>query len=221
MFLKKNLYQTKDIILKESYYRILPFRVWNHLFLCERYQHVPGICMYCTKLYIQNKKISDFINKDLRLSTVDFPPEITFLCEKDIFLFAYTNAYSRKIDLFGTNLVSLYYESVSSPFLLWKYYLDILCRIVFNYNSKHILAVILSGIMLDCRKFTVCSIENCANLKKEKVRVIFYREIAHFCKTLAEVSCQNVDPLFIIDAFNNYKRGIVLFSCYLEINKDE
>lgn len=88
MFLKKNLYQTKDIILKESYYRILPFRVWNHLFLCERYQHVPGICMYCTKLYIQNKKISDFINKDLRLSTVDFPPEITFYVEK-IYLYSH------------------------------------------------------------------------------------------------------------------------------------
>ena len=87
----------KDIIMNELFYKILPFRVWNHLFLCERSQHVLDMCLYCTKLYVPNKKISDYINKNLHLLTFEFPPEINIgvLSGNSIFLLAHTNAYSR------------------------------------------------------------------------------------------------------------------------------
>ena len=43
----EDLYHMKDIMNK-LYYKILPFRVLNHLFLCERSQHAIDICLYCT-----------------------------------------------------------------------------------------------------------------------------------------------------------------------------
>ena len=93
----EDLYSMKDIIMNELFYKILPFLVWNHLFLGERSQYVLDMCLYCTKLYVPNKKISNYINKNLHLLTFEFPPEITrgVLSGNSIFLLAHTNAYSR------------------------------------------------------------------------------------------------------------------------------
>ena len=104
--------------------------------------------------------------------------------------------------------------------LLWKFYLDILCRIVFDFGNSHILSVLHSGVKLDCRKFTVCTEKNCTNITKDRVTAIYYREIVTFCIRTAEVSCQNVNSLFIIDAFKNYKSGVDFFSCYLVIHEE-
>ena len=61
----ENLHQAKYVIMNRLYYSVLPFHVWNHLFLCERSQHLSNMCEYCTKLYIKNKIISDHINDKL------------------------------------------------------------------------------------------------------------------------------------------------------------
>lgn len=58
-----DLYRMKNIIMNELHYKTLSFRVWNHLFLCERAQHVIDMCLYCTKLYVFNKKISDYLHQ--------------------------------------------------------------------------------------------------------------------------------------------------------------
>ena len=49
--------------------------------------------------------------------------------------------------MFGINFVSLYYESISSPFLIWRAYLDMLCEVVFNVSHRFILPLITSGMM--------------------------------------------------------------------------
>ena len=36
---ENNLYLAKSVIMNKLFYSILPFRVWNRLFLCERCQH--------------------------------------------------------------------------------------------------------------------------------------------------------------------------------------
>ena len=46
-------------------FSVLPFRVWNHMFLCERSQYCIDMYIYCTKFCVSNKKISDHINKNL------------------------------------------------------------------------------------------------------------------------------------------------------------
>ena len=46
-------------------YSILPFRVWNHLFMCNRSQHKSNMCKLCTKIYIKKKKLSGSMNEKL------------------------------------------------------------------------------------------------------------------------------------------------------------
>ena len=40
---ENNLCLAKSVIMNELFYSILPFRVWNHLFLCER-SNIPHGC---------------------------------------------------------------------------------------------------------------------------------------------------------------------------------
>ena len=60
-----------------------------------------------------------------------FPVQISheIIAEKKNCLFAHTNLISSRGDPFGLNFGGFYYESVTSPFLFWKTYLDILSRI--------------------------------------------------------------------------------------------
>ena len=217
---KDKLESVRDMT-KEIYYSFPPFCIWNHVFLCERSQYVKDMCLDCTKLYIQNKKISNFINDELCLNVSEFPYEITrgIVSANKIYLFAHTNAYCRKNDPFGTNLGSLYYESINSTFLLWKFYLDILSRVVFNQTNKHVLLMLLSDNETDCRNFTVCNEKNCSGMTKVRIKTIFYKVLVSFCKRLCELFCSDIDPFFITYGFENYKRGVDFFSPYLEIER--
>ena len=60
-----NLTLAKNVTFDKLFYSILLFRVWNHLFLCNRSQHELNMCKYCTKICIKHRKISDHINKNL------------------------------------------------------------------------------------------------------------------------------------------------------------
>ena len=115
------------------------------------------------------------------------------------------------------NFGTLCYESINSPFLLGKFYLDIFCRIVFNVSQRFILPLILKSINADYRKNTVCTSSNCLYLKINKVKVIFFRELVNLCRKLRGLSYLGVNPYFIIDAFETYERGEDFFSQYLEI----
>ena len=190
---------------------------------------------YCTKLYIKNKKISDHINNNLFIHMNEFPTQLKegiWLTQK-INLFIHSNIAAKndlfglkfditlKNDLFELNFGSLYHESINSPFLLWKAYLDILCKIVFNVLYRFIFPLIVSGIGVNCRNVTVSSSTSCSSLKIIKARVIFFRELVVFCKKLSEISCDNFDPSFTIDDFKKYKNGEDYFSKYLDIKRNE
>ena len=60
-------------------FSVLPFRVWNHMFLCERSQYCIDMYIYCTKFCVSNKKISDHINKNLYV-----PIQQSCLLEKEL-----------------------------------------------------------------------------------------------------------------------------------------
>ena len=50
---------------------------------------------------------------------------------------------------------SLYYESISSPFHLWKMYSDTICRIAFNVSEKFLLPIFISSVKGNCRDVPV------------------------------------------------------------------
>ena len=74
-----------------------------------------------------------------------------------------------------TNFGILFYESMNSPFMIWKLYLDILCQVVFNVSDKFVLPVILPGVTGDCRRYTTCTSKNYSNMKMNKIKAIFFR----------------------------------------------
>ena len=154
------------------------------------------------------------------MNIIDFLCELTrIVCANKIYIFAHTNAYSRKNDPFGRNLGSLYYESVNSPFLLWKLYFDVLCRIIFNQTDRHILPILLPDPKIDCRKFTACNEQNCSGLKINKIKAIFYSGLVSFYRRLCELSCSSFNAPFVIYPFQNYKKRVDFFSSYLEIER--
>ena len=73
---EKKLFLAKDVLMDRLYYSVLPFRVWNYLFLCERLNSTSKICGYCTKLCIKNKKISVHINNNLFVHINEFPNQL-------------------------------------------------------------------------------------------------------------------------------------------------
>ena len=131
------MFWVSDVLMDWLYYSVLPFCVWTHLFLCERSQYMTNMCRFCTKWYIKNKTISDHINDKLFVEINQFPIRLSpgVVAARRINLFVHTNIAAIN-DLFGLNFGSLYCESISSSFLLWKGYLDILCRIVLNVSQR-------------------------------------------------------------------------------------
>ena len=59
----ENLHATKKIIYNKLYFSFLPFRVWDHMFLSCRSQYESNMSMFCTKVYLRNKKICDAVEK--------------------------------------------------------------------------------------------------------------------------------------------------------------
>ena len=142
------------------------------------------MCNFCRKSYVSNKKISDPINKTLFEPIEEFHPSIRegiVLAEK-IYIFAHTNVFLDKDDPFGrsANFGSLYYESISSPFLLWKMDLGTICRIAFNVSEKFLLPIFTSNAGDNCRTATACTKENCSGLKREVIKTFFYKRLVEF-----------------------------------------
>ena len=53
--------RVKKIIYGKMHFSLLPFRVWNHVFHCCRFHYERNMCLFCTKLYLRNKKICKLI----------------------------------------------------------------------------------------------------------------------------------------------------------------
>ena len=193
--------------------------------MCERSQYYIDMCNFCTKSYVLNKKISDHISKTLFVPIEEFHPSIReriVLAEK-IYMFAHT-VFVDKDDPFGrsANFGSLYYESISSPFPLWKMYLDSICRIAFNVSEKFLLLIFISIVWDNRRTATACTKENCSGLKRKVIKTFFYKRLVEFCLSISNDSCKSVNHSFIHDVYIEHIRKIeLLFSCFLDIDRNE
>ena len=190
--------KVRKIIEQKLYNAILPFCVWNHLFLCVGSQYESNMCLFCTKIYLRNKKLSRLINKNLTLDVLKhFPSQLSYgiISGGCVNLFVHSSVIDRqKVFDESANFGTLFYEVINSPFMLLKFYLHILAGIIFNCSYKYILPALLSGFKDDCRKHIVCTASTCFGLNALK-----------FSKELAEHSCMCVNSYYIIDVFNNYK----------------
>ena len=76
---EETFFQIKNFFLNEIYYQIPLFGIWNHLFMCKRSQFYVDMCRSCmntcrncVKLYVLNKRVSDYIAKNLYVETYFF-----------------------------------------------------------------------------------------------------------------------------------------------------
>ena len=68
---------------------------------------------------------------------------------------------------------------------------------------------------------TACTSENCQGLKSKAIKAAFYKMLVEFSLYLVRSSCKNVNPNFICDVYNSYKRSRDFFSCFLEFDRNE
>ena len=143
------------------YYSVLPFRVWSHFWSCCRSQYEPTICQCCTKLLIKNKKVDKEIRKRLTIDSRKNMPSVLYygVISNDLLsLLVHINCgRDRQRSCSENNFGVLYYEVISSPFVLWKFYLDVSGRIVLNQCGKFVLPALFANIdENECRNSTAC-----------------------------------------------------------------
>ena len=157
--INENLFlQSKDVILNNLLFDILPFWVWKHLWYCSRSYYCSSMCLSCTRVCIDYGSASDYINNKLDVPIELFPRllrEGIVLMNKIYFFVHFHGVLGiKRINNFGM----LYYESVSSPFFFYKTNLEILRRIVYNFVEKKILPLLISNGFSAYRNKTVCGL---------------------------------------------------------------
>ena len=151
--------RVKDVILKNLLFDILPFRVWNHMWYCSRSYYCSSMFLYCTRVCINHRGVSDLVNNKLYVPAElfsQFIREDIVLMGKICFSVHFHGTFSGKRKKIENNFGALYYERICSPFLLSKTYLEILCRIVDNFVDKKILSMFVNNDFSVCRNKTVC-----------------------------------------------------------------
>lgn len=111
----------------------LPFRIF--------YFH--NKCTFCTRFHVRERPLSGFANKKMVLSSSFFPGAFTEIIslENDVPLFVHYHhiIYSSRDKNFENNYGNfgvIYYESVNSSFMVYKFYLEMICRVIFNNVIK-------------------------------------------------------------------------------------
>ena len=119
------------------------------VFRC-RSQFKSNMCLFCTKIYLKNKSLSDSIEKNVTIDILDFfPVHLSYgiISGGHVHLFVHSAVMDRQARLpYNSNFRTLFYEVISSLFMLLKFYLDILARIVYNYCDKHIMTTLISDL---------------------------------------------------------------------------
>ena len=126
-------------------FETLPFPVYSHMFNYNRGFYVFNKCTFCTRFHVRERALSDFLNQKLVLLPDFFPKAITedIVLENAVFLFVHCHEiiYSSRDrnfeDNFG-NFGVLYYDCINNAFMLYKFYQEVLCRIIFNNVTKKI-----------------------------------------------------------------------------------
>ena len=203
----------------EILFDMLPFRIFHHLFYCNRGFYVCNKFVYCARFQVRDKYISSYLNDKFSYTKNYFPDfKDHFLLQKiSLFIHYYGIIYSSRDKNFENNYGNfgvLYYEEVDRVFLLYKLYLEIFARVVFNNALKKLLPIFLREI--DSKKFACRRKQSyCQNnlLCKGSFRkmvtfdfIKFTAVFVHHCIGFNNDSA-NIDAFTYI--FDNYKKGIV------------
>lgn len=182
-------------VFDRMFYSVMTFRVWSHFRFCSRSQRNINICQCCTKLQITDSKIVNYINKKLIIdvcklfpsalrSTVVYAPQVPMFFNVRFGLDK-QRPHSQKI--YGV----LHYEEVSSSFVLFKTYLDIIGRIIFNYCDKYLIPNLFEKFI----RLKSLSYNNKKHfsVKKKKLKQNLYLSATKFIKRLVVSTCETAN----------------------------
>ena len=112
--------------------------------------------------HVRDKVLSHTLNHKMTLPVLFFPKELLsddIFVADDVSLFVHYHSimYSaHDNDFENGNFAVVYYKSVNSVFMLYKFYLKVLCRVIFNNIFKKVLTIILKdfnqNMSSSCRK---------------------------------------------------------------------
>ena len=149
----------KKKIMNELIFEILPFRIFHHLFYCNRGFYMNNKCVFRTRFHVRERLFSDFLNQKLKFSKSYFPCNFVhdvFLNQISLFIhyhgIIYANTDKDFENIYG-NFGVLYYEEVGRPFLLYKFYLEILCRVIFNKFFTKVMPIMFNDFDLNVKKY--------------------------------------------------------------------
>ena len=131
------------------------------MWCCYRSQFDPNICHFCTKLQIKDKKINTFITKKLNIDSRSlFPVDIFYTAtrNRDVPFFAHVNFGPDKQRPYSKhNYGAFHYEVINSPFMILKFYLDVLGIIILNRCDEYLLPELFENEdKKECRNHTIC-----------------------------------------------------------------
>ena len=140
-----------------------------------------------------------------------------------ISLFVYVDFGSgRQRPYSENNYGVLYYETINSPFMVFKAYLDVLEKIVLNKCDKYLVPALLSNEnSRECRWSTVCSHSTSFSMKKRSIRRKSLFFAVKLIKLLAVQSCQVVNPIFISECYKTYNFWEHYHNPYLSIDRPD
>ena len=150
--------------------------------------------------------LSDFLNQKLVLPPDLFPSAITenITLENAVFLFVHyygiiCSCRDRNFDNNYGNFGVLYYECTSSSLMLDKFYLEVLCRIIFNSVTNKILPKLLfdydANNFQNCQQRTICNKKLCPPVEIRKITSTGIKETAYFCLHILKLNqpCININ----------------------------
>lgn len=210
--LPKTAIDSIDNEVQRMFYGVLPNRVWFHFCFCSRSQLDLNTCQYCTMLPVRNAKINKYVNDKLNIDTRLFPILLrsSVLYVSEVHSFIHTNfGKDRQRPYSEDNSGTFYYEGVTSPFILFKSYLDIIGRLIFNFCDKNLLSVLFKD-----RRFCRSRIK-AVNKIKENVFLFACKLI----KRLVVSMCQSVNPNAAYEVYENYKFCVDYYNPYLSIDR--
>lgn len=218
----------KKTIFSDTFFKILPFRVYSHLFNCSRSYYDYNKCVFCTRFYVKEKALSDFLNVTLLVHPDFFPDAIT----KDVLLttveplfvhyhdIVHSNKHKDILKNHNKNIRFFYCNYVSNSFMLYKFYLEILCRIIFNNIDKKVLPKLKSDFdannSYSCRQVTICDKKICSSVKKNKITYV----VMLLCLDIVESSKSSTDTSFIKHIFEVHKKGVDYSSQNIDIDNN-
>ena len=146
-----------------------------------------------------------------------FLPSITegiVLMHKVYFFVHYQSELANTINYFdqSQNFGVFYYICINSPFILYKTYLQLLYRIIYNNaNRKYCRFFYLALKTSDLQPQVLCC------YLKNKISCFIFMETKTFCVQIINFSGEYIDPHFAKRVFQTYETGKYYFSINLDI----